>query len=456
MNSLAASGTLILNNSVCVVKGNFYKPETVLETVSRSQSIEDGVLEIYARDVSGRIGVSKNNVLTGGVVDRTGETGVGAICKLLLLPYATYSFRHAIPQDKLHLQQELNLHFKDVTQFLSGPSSIGLATPREHALTNLQALTVQVGPDFNWENTTLRTTEWEATSFRTTFRNPTQEIPYGAESSESVVTGAYDRDCNKLIEAADRKRTETIEVMKLQAKKTQNELQVLTPGPLPSRKKKSKPLNPVLVVAAVGALLGAVGFGVLTNSTQSQQFNEVVAAPVVAEAVAPVAQEAPKETAEPTGAAPFKFPNSTVPNPAASATGSSAPAEETEEEPTVEEPSSVAPIPVAPPTYSTAAAPSIGNTEAAKWMEAVRANPSDANARRELAQAYLLKGEANNSIEQFYAVMRLRKVDSSEVISYADNLIIFAGKDVARQFLSDVLRSDPSNSAIRERLSTMR
>jgi len=111
--------------------GQFYKPEVVLDNVARSSPTEEGVIVISTRDLTGRIGVHNNSVIIGAVVDSTGETGNAALCKLLLLPYGSYTFRKAIPMDNFHLQQDLNLTFDDVKRFIGGPNSIGLANTAE-------------------------------------------------------------------------------------------------------------------------------------------------------------------------------------------------------------------------------------------------------------------------------------------------------------------------------------
>ncbi|MCA9817899.1 MAG: hypothetical protein KC652_22480, partial [Cyanobacteria bacterium HKST-UBA01] len=67
----------------------------------------------------------------------------------------------------------------------------------------------------------------------------------------------------------------------------------------------------------------------------------------------------------------------------------------------------------------------------------------------------LMKGDTTASIEQFYSLMKLRRVDSDEIIGYSNNLMVFGNKDLARQFLTNILRSDPARTEIRNRLSEM-
>lgn len=136
---LALSG-LAFTNSNSIVQGNFYKPDTILDTVRMSKPLAAGVIVITAKHASGRIGVANNCVLVGAVVDGSGETGIGAVYKLLLVPHGTFNFRQLLPQEEWHLQQDLNLHVNEVKSSLAGPSSIGLARPADISLTKLTAI----------------------------------------------------------------------------------------------------------------------------------------------------------------------------------------------------------------------------------------------------------------------------------------------------------------------------
>lgn len=88
-------------------------------------------------------------------------------------------------------------------------------------------------------------------------------------------------------------------------------------------------------------------------------------------------------------------------------------------------------------------------------MEAVRKDPGSAEARRKLAYAYLTVGDSASSIEQFYAVMKVQKVEATDIIQYADNMMVFCGRNAAKQFLSDMLRADPQQTSIRQKLQTL-
>ncbi len=458
MTTLASSGLWVLGDSTCVTSGSFHQPGTALDAVTRSQPIENGVLVINGKNASGRIGVSKNSVITGAVVDGTGETGIHAVCKLLLLPFANYSVRHAIHQDVRDLEQELNMRFDEVKGFLSGPSSIGLATPSQQTLKNLKA---QAQSGFNWESTRLKENwetnsippeQWEDTVLRSASKSAT------GDDKLDLDTGTYNRDCTELISKIEQKNTVTLSALHYKHSPTKSAVELVA-GPLPVRKEKREPIKPVyiLVGAAVVFVLGAI-MSVNTWVRQSANDAVVAAAPILDGAPQAYAQggEPAPEQPEPSQTAPYSLPSSPPPaspppNPSPPVQQQSAADTDAAEEPVAVE----RPEPARPVAYGGPAAPQVGQTEVARWSEAVRKKPADAEARRQLAQAFLLGGDTNSSIEQFHAVMRLRGVDASEIIAYADNLMAFGSKDVARQFLTNILRADPGNTTIRARLSEL-
>ncbi|MBX9669252.1 MAG: hypothetical protein K2X93_16625 [Candidatus Obscuribacterales bacterium] len=460
MTTLATSGLWVLGDSTCVTSGSFHQPSTALDAVSRSQPIEHGVLVIKGKNVSGRIGIDNNTIITGAAVDGTGETGTHAVCKLLLLPFANYSFRHAIHQDVRDLSQEIAMKFDEIKSFLSGPSSIGLATPSQTTLENLKA---QSQSGFNWESTRLKG-NWENNSIPpeewgdTMLRSASKGAP--GEEKFDCETGTYDRDCTELISKIEKKNTVTLSTLHYKHSPTKSTVELVA-GPLPFRKEKREPIKPVyiLVGAAVVFILGAV-LSVDTWIRQSANDAVIAAEPMMEGAPHAYAQggEPAPEQPEVSSTAPYALPGSPPPaSPPPNPTPAAAPEETAAETEATEEPVAVEqPQPARRhQAYGGPAAPQVGQSEVTRWTEAVRKHPADAEARRQLAQAYLLGGDTNSSIEQFHAVMRLRGVDASEIIAYADNLMAFGSKDVARQFLSNILRADPGNSAIRGRLSEL-
>lgn len=442
-----------------MVKGHFYKPETVLDMVGRAHPVENGVIEITGRDISGRLGIKNNKVVTGGVVDKTGETGTGAICRLLLLPYGMYSYRHAVPADHLYLQQDLNLPFDDAIRFLSGPSSIGLAYPGKQTLNNLKALTGEpelTGPDFSWQSTSVCSSyegeessepEVDAGNNDSDSRSDSRSNGAGSNLANSG-SDEYINDCKNLVESVDRKRKEILEIKIKEASQTQTRLEALNPGPLPKRKENRQSINKVHVAAGVGALVGLIGLCVIMESRLPDRLSEAVAS-------APPVEQVDSDpgyvlASDPVPAtAPFVLPSSPPPaEPPASTFGA---ANDTAQASNTQPVPAISSQNTAPPTSN-----EIGDAEINRWLDAVRKDPGDAKARRELAQAYLLKGDTTTSIEQFYSVMKLRKVDATEIIAYANNLMVFGSKDLSRQFLTNILRSDPSQNTIRERLAEIR
>ncbi len=511
----------VLSSSTCMVKGSFHKPETVLDAVARSQHTPEGVIEITSRDVSGRIGVSNNNLIIGGVIERTGETGIGAVCKLLLLPFATYNFRHAVPVDQWHLNQELNLHFNEVKRFLIGPSSIGLARPADQSLNNLKALTLDEGKalladrnssvedvQFTWELTNFGKAcapTWETTNFRKTFKITEEELAttHYAVDPQLTTSGAYLTDCNELLEIVEKKRQETADVISFQerARRSQTDLEILKPGPLPSRSKKEKSSTPLLVAVAVGAVMGVMGIYAVCKSAQSSTV-PVANQPAGVQsqtaktdlgsgaASASTVASAPANNAAPAaGCAPFSLPganpiNSAPPaNVAPASTASEPTAVADNQEASSTESSDEGPIPLPASLSSNSSStrtPAVSSSNSSslttgktwvtaaedretiarnqnlpQWMDAVRRDPSDADARKQLSHALLASGNPIGSIQQFHALMKLRPVDPTEIVEYADDITLFAGKDVARKFLINILRSDPSQEIIRQKLRTM-
>jgi hypothetical protein len=444
--------------------GSFYKPEVVLDNVARSSPTEQGVIVISTRDLTGRIGVTNNSIINGGVVDSTGETGTAAVCKLLLLSYANYTFRRAIPMDQFHLDQDLNLSFDDVKKFLNGPSQIGLACPADQVLRNLR-------PSQNAGKATSVPTgmfDWETTGFRTTYdeaADPNSDPDAYEVAPQREIYESYVHDCNLILEAIKEKRQEEIDVIHVlsQPRKTQTEIDLAKPGPLPSRKAKvTIKIEPMWVVAGACLVLGLGGFSMLSHAHSSGNLSlgtNGVDDPYALETaqIASTPTPPPEKPGQPkpaaAGTAPFALPSSTSnpppnPTPAAETDDSSSDAP-----PIVEEPP--APMRGASTLAPAPAASAAGNEEVNRWVEAVRKKPGDVSARRSLAYSYLVAGNSPSAIEQFYAVMKMERVDSTEIIEFADNMTAFCGRNNAKQFLTDILRADPGQTAVRQKLSTL-
>lgn len=459
MNTMSTSRSM---QSEKMATGEFYKPEVVLDNVARSSKTEEGVIVISTRDLTGRIGVQNNSLIIGAVVDSTGETGNAALCKLLLLPYGSYTFRKAIPMDNFHLQQDLNLTFEDVKRFIGGHNSIGLANTAEQVLKNFRpgqnahkANTVPTG-DF----------DWETTGFRTKFDDIVGDADYEpiAQPIDREIYESYMSDCNLILEAIKEKRTEEIEmfhVLSEPSKRAQEEA-LLKPGPLPTRKKKTVlKIEPMWIVAAACVVLGFGGFTMFSQNAMIMRNDaaQTAATEAPADQVVASAQEPAKPTPSASGTAPYAFPNQSTsppPNPAPA----EPPPDTSSDSSSEDDAASLgpAPAPVSAGSANLAPAPAAsaaGNDEVMRYSDAVRKNPGDIGARRSLAYAYLVAGNAPASLEQFYTVMKVQKVDSSEIIEYADNMMAFCGRSAAKQFLTDMVRIDPNSTVLRQKLQSM-
>lgn len=185
--------------------------------------------------------------------------------------------------------------------------------------------------------------------------------------------------------------------------------------------------------------MGLIGFTMIHNSDVKTSTPDEMAAFHEEQSTIEAAQVA-AETSKPVhGKAPFSLPsNSSVKKEAPSRSNPRDKATLSQE--------------VIPPAYFPTGTNDFKDAEISNWHEQVKNNPRDASARKKLAHAYLMNGDSSASIEQFYCVMKLRNVETSEIIAYADNLMTFASADVAKQFLTSILTMDPMNSEIRTRL----
>ena len=332
-------------------------------------------------------------------------------------------------------QQELNIDFDECKKFLQGPASIGLGFPGRNTLHNLKALTGETAAKLTDPNYTGDGLE-EYLEDEDDYIGP-----------EVVETLKEREDYRKLIDAVSEKRRETMEIIRKE-KQDQTTLEALEkPGPLPYRKVEA-PVDRRLVASGIvlvfGVIFASAVVNVLHNPHKAQTMKETVreATHTATQAVAP----APVQQAS----APFALPAYTPnvhgpPNPESKrkklVVAAAAP------DPAMEVISQA----IGAPT-----SPEVGNEEITKWLSEVKKKPDDPEVRRELSQAYLLKGDTNRSIKEFYEIMKLKTVPSNEIINYANNLAVFGNDELAKQFLRGILRSDPSRSAIRDRLSELR
>lgn len=432
MDRSPPAGDFLRKTSTYVVEGEFYKPDTIFEVIAGSRVIEEGIIEIMGPKLGGYLAIKNNSIITDAVVEETRETGTAAVCRLLLMPHGIFSFRKANPTDKPNYEQGLSLSFDEAKKFLAGPSSIGLGFPGRNTLHNLKALTGEnklTDPDYQGDG----------------LEESAEEMEYiGPE----VVSEFEDRDdYRQLVDAVSEKRRETMEVIRQERQDKQTMEALKKPGPLPSRKEEFK-VDQKLIAAGVVTFFGVLFASAVVNVIHNPHKVEHVTKAMEKVANAPAEATAPAPKKVPQGRAPYVLPSST-PNPTPPANprrkvarGRSSPVEESQVQ-----------MPRASQTVGPPVVASLGNDEISRWSQEIRKNPKNVFARRELSQAYLLKGDTNGSIKEFYQVMKLKNLSSQEIINYANNLTVYGSPEVARQFLRQILRSDPSRKAIRDRLT---
>ena len=428
MDRSPPAGDFLRKTSTYVLEGEFYKPETVLDVISESRKVEEGIIEIMGPKLGGYLAIKDNSIITDAVVEETRETGTAAVCRLLLMPHGIYSFRKANPTDKPMYAQELNIPFDEAKKFLQGPASIGLGFPGKTTLHNLKALTGEAkltNPDYTGDGIE-------------------EEVEEQEYIGPEVVSEFEDRDdYRQLVDAVSEKRRETMEIIR-QERQDKTTLEALKkPGPLPSRKeefKVDKQLVAVCVVMFFGVIFASAVVNVLHNPHKAEPITKAVEKATTVATSDPAAAKPP-----PRGRAPYVLPSHTStpdppPNPR--------PAARRRKQQTETELFTQVSQTVAAPTMG-----DLGNDEINRWNAKLRHNPKDTFARRELAQAYLLKGDTTNAIKEFYEVMKVKNVDSDEIIAFANNLIVYGNPSISKQFLRGILRSDPTRKAIQQRLS---
>ncbi|MBX9669295.1 MAG: hypothetical protein K2X93_16845 [Candidatus Obscuribacterales bacterium] len=130
MKRIGSNG-YVLGSSHCLLEGCFDRPATILSHVRATLPVKQGVVEITSPKLSGRIGVLGNSSISGAIVDGTGETGIGAVYKLLLVPAGRYLFRFPQKTETWELNQDLSMETSELEQLLVGPSNIGLSRPSQ-------------------------------------------------------------------------------------------------------------------------------------------------------------------------------------------------------------------------------------------------------------------------------------------------------------------------------------
>ncbi|MDZ4836754.1 MAG: hypothetical protein SGJ27_23485 [Candidatus Melainabacteria bacterium] len=503
-NCKLASSGLAFTNSNSIVQGNFYKPDTVLDTIRMSKPTADGVIVITGKHASGRIGVSSNCLIVGAIVDGSGETGIGAVYKLLLVPYGTFNFRQQLPQEQWHIQQDLNLHVHDLKASLAGPASIGLARPADISLTNLTAATPVQNtfvPNIpNFENSFQHTNVWisnhsksndetlvaSGTSIILNALAPDAEKEEIFEeyvqsrriirikNYEQSVSNTFVADCDKLLDAVDKKQT--VEIVKARSGRTTDpNLRALNVVPEPTTKSTTfKPLVSAVIIAGVMGLIALVGF---VSHSQSSTSNTVTTIDSTADFMATVNAKSANAAA---AKEDLRITSNSDTSPDLSATViKQSPifsiANSNSEQPSPDHTTFI--LPGAGPINSSA--PAADNSQPTKtatdatlnsllaknvvvesenlsfWVQAVRKNPNDAIAREHLAYKLLAHGQPKVSVQQFQALMVLRQPGTEEISKYADALVLYDQKPLAQQFLTYAMSADPSKVELRQKLAAI-
>jgi hypothetical protein len=503
MNSQLAVSGLAFTSSTSIVQGNFNKPDTILDTVRMSRPTANGIIVITAKHVSGRIGVSNNCLIVGAIVDGTGETGMGAVYKLLLVPFGTFNFRQEVPQEQWHIQQDLNLHIHEVKTSLAGPSSIGLARPADVSLTKLPALPqvnvpesktpLQNVQDLNVKvaNYTRSADSALATGNTNIINNSIASSNQGEEifeeyvqsrrtiqinNYEQTISSTFVADCNKLLDSVEKKQSETKEMVRPR-RTTLTDLQTLKNVPEPTPKKSNSTHVSLVAAAAIAAALGCMAVAGLVNSTapnpssstmdSTADFMTAASAHTYSSTTSTSTAEADSDSLkdETTTSANMKTPIFTIAN---SQSQPASPNHTTYILPGAG-PINSSPPPVEPSTAEESDSKN-GTTldsllEKSKnvdtknlmfWVQSVKRNPNDAVAREHLAYQLLAHNQAKVAVQQFQAMMILRNPDTQEIIKFADALVFYDEKRLAQQFLTNIAAADPSKTEVLQKLALLK
>ncbi len=436
-----ASNHNSFGSSTCITQGSFQNPGSLLSIIASAKATKLGVVDITGKLVSGRLLIADNDTINGCVIDGTGETGTGAVCKLLLLPFGNFVFRQAVPQDEWELQQQLELTSDAVASFLAGPSSIGLAS---HATAVLDLCFEPEEPPYSPENDYVQSLI-DAVGVATVL----QEQPDTSleKTARFPACQEHSRDCQKLVEGvAQRKRTSEVD-FRIREKRVVEKIENIEPQPKVARPKQSE----ILV-----AMLGFGLFIAFAMVSLSSSMNDLTSNPSSKPIAATIAfnQESTEQSSnedveqQPTR---YSFPergayNSEPPPVAKSNTIS--------HRVTFDKTDNVT-APAGEQTHATSGSQVDDTQVVSFWVKEIKKNPNDPAAREQLAYTLLRVDRPEVSIEQFQALMHLRKVGAEELIRYTSALSMYNHKALAAQLLRSVLSTDPNNDAIRAQLAQM-
>ncbi len=430
-----ASNHSSFGSSTCITQGSFQNPNILLDVIANAKATKLGVVEITGKMVSGRLLIANNVIISGCVVDGTGESGTGAVCKLLLIPFGNYVFRQAVPQDEWELQQHLDLSSDAVASFLSGPSSIGLSTHTSSVLElSFEPEDCSYTPPNDYVQSLI-----DAVGVASVLQERSQsslEITARLPASQE-----HSADCQKLVEGFTQRQQTTDIDFRVREKRVVEKVESSVQQ---SKEKRSKHSD--LSIYLIGIVF-MIGFSIVSlmysrsDATSTSLASKPIAASIV---INSPSTDSKSEEEEPTRySLPAQGAYNSAPPPAKSNSISQRVTFENSD----------------------------GNTSAGSevtrgsqiddsrvvsfWVQEVKKNPNDPAAREQLAYTLLRVNRPDVSIGQFQALMRLRKVSSEELIRYTNALSLFNHRVFAGRFLRAVLAADPDNAAIREQLAQM-
>lgn len=87
---------------------------SALESIRTCDKVRNGVLVIFSPECSGRLGVFCNSVLTGAVVDSTGEKGIPGIRELLAVKAGMFCFRPCFGDETSELGQRISVAISEL------------------------------------------------------------------------------------------------------------------------------------------------------------------------------------------------------------------------------------------------------------------------------------------------------------------------------------------------------
>lgn len=411
-SQLASSG-YAFTGSHCVAQGNFQSPETILDAVLTARSVRDGVIAISGQGVTGRIAVINNTVISGGIVNGTGESGISAVYKLLLVPRGSFVFRQALPQDQWQLQQELGLNAIEVKELLAGPSSIGLAEP-----TSQRAQVSHVDETSASDDLMARYADDSRTL---------------TMYSRLRLARTYNDDCSKLVSDTISQTCELSGVFKRPIR-AELKPQYALPKRVQKKRKDSHSIGSVLALIVVASF---AAFVVLPMGLWKNAANTATAAASTegsGEVIIEKPIEAPVETPKRKSAS-FMLPHRGSQHSAAPANTTARPSDSE--------------------TARSDKDKIVDSKKVSFWAQTVRTNPNDPVAREQLAYALLSSGDATVSVQQFQAMMVLRTVQAEEIERFVDALLVYDQPEVAKQFLQSVISGYPSQQSLSRKLARL-